>query len=84
MMSKMRAVENRRFVVRAAATGISAIIDPNGRTITQLGIFKQGIVTGHIAELTGLSPYARFGDYFAYACLAITLAGLAVFRREAK
>lgn len=67
MMSKLRAAENRRWVVRAAATGISAIIDPYGRTVKELNIYKQGTITGRIAQQRNLTFYARFGDWFAYA-----------------
>ncbi len=77
MMAKLRAVENRRWVVRAAATGISAVIDPYGRPQSQLPIFTQGILTGTIARLQGLTPYARFGDWFAFGCMAV-LAGCLV------
>ena len=77
MMSKLRAIENRRYVVRAALTGISAIIDPYGRTVTELGIFKRGIVSGTIAPLHTLTLYTRLGQYFAYMCALIVVASLA-------
>lgn len=83
LMSKLRAIENRRFVIRAAATGISTIIDPYGRTLTELGIFKRGVVAGRITPLHGLTPYVRFGDYFAYACLLI-VAGALLWPRTGK
>ena len=41
-----RAVETDRFVLRAANTGISAIIDPRGRTIARTGIFKEAVLNG--------------------------------------
>ncbi len=80
MMARLRAVENRRYVVRAAATGISAIIDPSGRVVGELPIYRRGILTGRIASLDGLTPYARFGDWFVAACGAIALASLAFGR----
>lgn len=76
MMSKLRAVENRRYVVRAASTGISAIIDPSGRTGGETGLFEKAVLRGTIAARTGLTPYARFGDCFAYACALIALIAL--------
>jgi apolipoprotein N-acyltransferase len=76
MMSKLRAAENRRYVVRAASTGVSAIIDPYGRTVRELGAHRQGTVTGRIAPGRGLTPYARFGDWFAYVCAGMVLLGL--------
>jgi len=80
MMSKLRAVENRRYVARGAATGISAIIDPWGRTLTELGIYKRGVVTGTVSPRKGLTPYARWGDWFAYACAAVMVVGLSACR----
>lgn len=76
MMSRLRAIENRRYVVRAAATGISAIIDPHGRILDELGIFKQGIVSGRIQPMNIKTPYTRLGDYFAYICLGVVAAAL--------
>lgn len=83
MMSRLRAVENRRFVIRAALTGISTVIDPHGRSGQELGIFRTGTVMGDIAPLRSLTPYTRFGDYFAYGCALIVVCGLgASFRRR--
>lgn len=71
MMAKLRAVENRRYIVRAAATGISAVIDPYGRTISELDIYRRGVVTAPIEPLHGMTPYTRMGDAFAYLCVII-------------
>ncbi|OFX17082.1 MAG: apolipoprotein N-acyltransferase [Armatimonadetes bacterium RBG_16_58_9] len=82
MMSKLRAIENRRYLVRAALTGMSAIIDPHGRTAGELRIFERGILTGTIAPLHEITIYTRLGDYFAHACLLIVAASLvAAYRR---
>lgn len=80
MMAKLRAVENHRYVVRAAVTGISAVIDPYGRTTSELGIYKKGIVKDSIAPIRALTPYTRFGDYFAYACAALVIFTLLLVR----
>lgn len=80
MMSKLRAVENRRYVVRAAATGISTIIDPYGRSLGEVGLFQAGTVTAGISPLRAKTPYTRFGDVFAYACIAAVMIGLAASR----
>ncbi|MCX8052788.1 MAG: apolipoprotein N-acyltransferase [Armatimonadetes bacterium] len=74
MMARLRAVENRRYVARAAATGISAIIDPCGRVLKELPIYSQGILIGCIAPREGLTPYARLGDWFIVACVVVLVA----------
>jgi len=73
IMSKLRAIENRRFVLRAAGTGISTVIDPFGRTQEQLGIFRQGKILDGVYPKRDLTLYTRFGDWFALLCIAITI-----------
>ncbi len=82
MMAKLRAVENRRYLIRAAGTGISAIIDPYGRSVTELEIFKDGIVSGRITPLHTLTIYTRIGDAFAYACVLVALCSLGISLRR--
>ncbi|MGQ9455588.1 MAG: apolipoprotein N-acyltransferase [Armatimonadota bacterium] len=83
MMARLRAVETRRYVVRAASTGISAIIDPQGHIVSQLGIFRRGIVRGSVIPSKVLTPYVRFGDWFAYVCIVLATS-LAIFRARRK
>src|SRR5687767_15497645 len=47
-MSVMRAIENRRYLVRAANTGISGFVDPYGRILQKTDIFVQTAITGEI------------------------------------
>lgn len=60
-LARLRAAENRRFLVRAANTGISAIIDPTGRLVTSLEFGREGIVAGEVYGGTGLTPAVRWG-----------------------
>ena len=76
MMARLRAIENRRFVLRAAETGVSAAIDPCGRTRSQLGLFRRGVIFGKVQPAAGLTFYTRWGQWFAYVCIAVTLLGL--------
>lgn len=84
LMAKLRAIENRRYVLRAAETGISAVIDPLGRVRHQLGLFQQGTISGTIVPSTRLSFYTACGDWFAYASIVITVLGLALSARKPK
>ncbi len=59
-----RAVETDRFVLRAANTGISAIIDPRGRILAKTGIFKEAVLKGVFSLREGQTIYVRYGDYF--------------------
>lgn len=86
--ARIRAVENRMPVIRAANTGISMIIDPWGRIRGRLPLDATGTLTGTVE--TGLAPswYARHGDLFGgagalMAVLAVVgaLIGPARFRK---
>lgn len=66
---RMRAAENRRWILRATNDGITAMIDPAGREIARLPLYTQtSAVFGYNFE-TALTPYVRFGDWFAWTCL---------------
>jgi len=52
----LRAAEARRYVVRAANTGISAIIDPYGRVPARLGFNREGVITGEVRAAEGTTP----------------------------
>lgn len=77
-----RAIENGRYVVRSAATGISSIVDPYGRVQDRLGMWRQGVLYGEVEMRSGLTPYARFGDWFVYLCLGIIGLVVGVFSYE--
>ena len=61
-MAGFRAVETRRYLVRATTTGISGVIDPHGRVVASLGVGARGVLVTPVAALSGLTPYARLGD----------------------
>jgi len=59
-----RAVETDRFILRAANTGISAIIDPKGRIHAHTDIFKEAVLKGKFAMKDTTTFYVKYGDYF--------------------
>jgi hypothetical protein len=81
-MSQMRAVENGRWVVHAAVSGISAFIDPHGHVYRPTGLYQRTIDRGTIRASTAKTFYTRFGDYFPWAALALTALLLLIPRRR--
>lgn len=83
----LRAVENRRSVIRAANTGISGFIDPAGRILDQTDLFETASLTQPVPALTQMSFYTRHGDLLAMAalvaiCLGFMIKGIKkLFRR---
>jgi apolipoprotein N-acyltransferase len=75
-MARFRAIENHRFLVRAANTGISAIIDPFGRELARTELMEKRTLVGEVRAISELTFYARYGDVFAWA--ASLVAALAV------
>ncbi len=71
--ASVRSVEQGRYLIRAANTGISGIVDPYGRVVAMSSIFEQTVVHGEVRYLDHRTVYARTGDAFAYACALVTL-----------
>ncbi len=81
----MRAIENDRDLVRVTNTGISALITSDGRIIDQMPTFSAGAQLWEATAHRGQTFYVRHGDWFAYACLALSLLALALtFGRAAR
>ncbi len=78
-LARLRAIETRRWVVQAANSGTSGIIDERGRAIVSTNYDEATTLTGGVALLDGETIYVRFGDVIGWvlaggACL--TLLGL--------
>lgn len=76
--AQFRAAENRRPLLRAAITGVSAVIDPSGRLVETLGVDEQGILRASVAGGSGRTLYNRAPA--AIPTLAFLLAGFAILR----
>jgi apolipoprotein N-acyltransferase len=73
LIARMRAAENRRWLVRATNNGITCSIDPLGRIRRQLEPFARLAARLYFDYETALAPYTRYGDWFAWLCLAVSL-----------
>jgi apolipoprotein N-acyltransferase len=71
---RMRAAENRRWILRATNDGITAAIDPRGRVIQRLPPFVQTASIMPYNYETTQTPYTRHGDWFAWSCFGLGLA----------
>jgi apolipoprotein N-acyltransferase len=80
----MRAIENGRYLVRSANTGISGIVDPYGRVLARTGIFEPAVVVGEVRFVRERTIYSRIGDVFAYASALLTVSVLLLARRRVK
>jgi apolipoprotein N-acyltransferase len=78
--ARVRAIEEGLSLVRAANTGISAVVDPVGRITASLPLGIEGVLDAPLPKSLGPTPYSRFGD--APVGLVVLAIGLvAVFRR---
>ncbi|HEX2967306.1 MAG TPA: apolipoprotein N-acyltransferase [Syntrophorhabdaceae bacterium] len=68
-----RAIETDRYVLRAANTGISAIIDPKGRVSARTPIFTQEVLKGSFSMKQTKTFYVDHGDYFILITLVILM-----------
>jgi apolipoprotein N-acyltransferase len=82
-LASMRAIEQGRYLARAANTGISGVVDPYGRVVARSGIFEQVGMVGEVRFLSTRTIYARVGDIVAYASMIITIVALVALRRRA-
>ncbi len=71
-MAKFRAAENGLFVVQAANTGISAIIDSGGQVVGQTGLNEEAILKGDIKLGPSQTTYGRFGHLLPWILLTIS------------
>jgi apolipoprotein N-acyltransferase len=77
-ISTFRAIETRTPLIRAANTGVTAIVDHNGHISTMTGLFVEAYRTGEIQPGSGTSLYLTIGDAPAWLCVFLT-AGVALF-----
>lgn len=77
-MARMRSLETGRYMLRATNTGVSAVIDPQGRVVARSEQFRAETVTASVQPRGGSTPYMRWGNYpvvvFSLAVLLLLIA----------
>jgi apolipoprotein N-acyltransferase len=83
-MATFRAVENGKYLVRAANTGITAVVDPRGRVLEPTRLFDRTVLVRDVPFAAGRTFYSLHGDVFAWGCFAVTaFLAVATFRGRA-
>jgi apolipoprotein N-acyltransferase len=72
-MARMRAVENRRWLLRDTNNGTTAAIDPYGRVRQSIARHQVGELTAQFAFSTDVTFYSAHGDVFAWICVLLSL-----------
>ena len=74
--TRMRAIENNRWLLSATDTGVTASIDPWGRVVAQIPRKQRTTLLAPYALTSVTTFYARHGDWFAFGCAIISLGAL--------
>lgn len=82
-MARVRAVEQRRWVIRASTSGPSALIDPFGRVVEATVPDVRATLAGTVRPEHGSSSYGAWGDAFGLGCVLVTAVAVAAGLRRA-
>ncbi len=80
-ISRMRALEAGRYLLRAGNDGVSAIIGPRGELVAVAPEYRPAVLRGTVEARSGLSPYTRVGNW-AVVSLSLGAAAAAGYRRR--
>jgi len=76
-LARMRSIEQGRYLVRSANTGVSGIVDPYGRVLVRTNLFERTIVVGEVRFLQEQTVYAKMGDIAPQSAVFLTLMTIA-------
>jgi apolipoprotein N-acyltransferase len=80
-LAQLRAIEHRRWLVRATNSGVSAIVDPGGRLVARTGLLARETLRGVVHPLDGRTFYAMAGNWPGWLALLVMLLSWAAPRR---
>jgi apolipoprotein N-acyltransferase len=72
-MARLRAIENGRHLLRAANTGITAVVDPRGRVLARTELFERTVIVHDVGLSRERTVFSRIGESFGWGCLGIAL-----------
>lgn len=76
-LARLRAIEHRRWLVRATNSGISALVDPTGAIVAETGVLTRASLRGTVHTLDGATLYTTLGDWPGWLALVAVALGLA-------
>jgi apolipoprotein N-acyltransferase len=82
-MARVRAVENRRWLLRDTNDGLTVSVDPYGRIVARLPAKIRGELDAPYAFRADLTPYARWGDWLPWLCVLGALVLMLMVARDA-
>ncbi len=82
--SQLRAAEQRMWVAHASISGISAVVDPEGRVLESTPLFEPAVLTPTVRFATTTTPYAKLGDWVPWGAVLTVICFLVApfFRRR--
>ena len=83
-MTQIRAIEDGRWVINAAVSGISAFVDPSGEVVASEGLFRPAILRGIIRSSDERTWYVRLGDWLPWVLLAFLAVVFLIPRRRTR
>ncbi len=72
--AKFRAIENGRYLIRSANTGVSSIVGPDGRELGRQEALTRGLVIANVCARNNTTPYTSVGYLPVYLCFAAQIA----------
>jgi apolipoprotein N-acyltransferase len=81
MIASFRAIENRRFLLRSTNTGVTAVVDPMGRTLASLLPYTESVLPMEISLLNYSSTYTALPIYLIWLLVSACAAMVVVYRR---
>lgn len=80
--ARLRSIEEGLPLVRAANTGISAVVDGHGRTVASLPLGQEGVLDSPLPQIAPITPFARYGHAGVAGLIAIFLLAAVIRRRN--
>ena len=78
-ISRMRALETGRTMLRATNTGVTAIVDQRGAVVARLPAFTEGVLNRSAQQYTGATPYTQYGNVPVLILAAVLVLGILIF-----